>query len=522
MAELNRGEQIQQALDVMRRARDAGQLNPQQAEQLHQLEKLALDSGELPGYPGSNRYQGEPDEPIQEAFNPAMLAAAPVLGPAAILPLLAGESAVRAGGEGQGGATLGEIAGNVAAGAVPGGGLVRNIVRPVLGALGAAGGLTAERKARGLETTKGQMATEAGLSLAPQVIEESVRGIGRRVLRGSNAARRLRGEAAAQELSRASGGIFRPPGRQVVADAYDAVKTSGEQVAIDGIQGFFTQLNPSDIRYLRRRTEHFRAPDVPGADLNTQRQIFDAFAPPKVRKQGGQQLPNPPRTTAMTIGAIDGYRQQVNKMAHATTDPHAKDLLNELRFVLDNAVDDALASKQLDQARAAHFLQRSAEYFDELVHKPSIMSRTEDGRFHRVNLGRLMDAVEFPQNRLGEEVKRRLDMVSGAGDRFGVAVQRLQRHYPYIEMAAPSSEGIRGSFQRQLGQVMLSPLGRRLFEQAVVEGRGRIDRNTMATIANAVRRTATEESSDSPAPSIGALIGLPGQLPEEEATQSRR
>jgi hypothetical protein len=108
----------------------------------------------------------------------------------------------------------------------------------------------------------------------------------------------------------------------------------------------------------------------------------------------------------------------------------------------------------------------------------------------RVNLGQLDFGVRHPTNALESDVATRIAGLSGAGERWDQMIERLQQNYRYIEIEKPQQRTLLGTPARQIGMIMLTPMGRRMFERAVVEGKGRVSLNTLATITNDILRQA--------------------------------
>jgi len=195
----------------------------------------------------------------------------------------------------------------------------------------------------------------------------------------------------------------------------------------------------------------------------------------------------------------------------------------------------------LTRARKDHFVNVSAEHFNDLIERPNIMRSTEDGRFMRVHLGNLRDAIERPQSALAKDVTRRMEQIPGAGERFQDMLSRLQQQFRYIEVQRPMRSGPISTARREFGAILLTPLGRALFEKAITQGRGRISMNTMATIANVVRRQmqgdieGVGEQIGNPLATIPSVLGSGGQgrqqtpstqtapeVPEERKRESQR
>ena len=84
-------------------------------------------------------------------------------------------------------------------------------------------------------------------------------------------------------------------------------------------------------------------------------------------------------------------------------------------------------------------------------------------------------------------------MTPGARERFQDELQDLSRLYRNIEMSMTDVSGIYrmpgvAAVRQGIGQLLLSDWGRRELREAVIEGRGRLSANALATLFNAARR----------------------------------
>jgi len=505
------------------KARQAGTLQPgdEQAYKLMVgraldagiLDKLAADKLELRVQPAFN------------PFNPGMYV--PGARAAMFISELTGNQ------PGELGSMVGELASQTASGLIPGGGLVRGAARPLMGALGAGLGYGAEKKLRGEPVTWREMRNEALLSAIPQVAEEGIQALVRLPMRMSAAGRRLRGHETKKQLERSAQEIFSPPGAEAVTGAYKEVYDSQMPVFFDDpnspVRTFLSNLkDPRDLNDIYRRIGHFyKAADVPGLSDAQKRSmandLFNAFTSPTGL---GGSTPG-----VADIGLIDQLRQFLNHEAYTLKEPRLQGLMTEFRDALDETKNAAFNDPRVAQhlvsrtnksqgeildlltrAQRDHYINTAAKEYMELITSRHIMNYTDDGRFGRVNLGSLRSALEAPKTQLDRDVVKRMSNITGAQDRFWDVFERLQQQYRYIEVEMPQ-RGRGGilpiqSMRRTMNTILLTPLGRSIFEKAVTQGRGRISYNTLATIANVSRR-AQEEGESKTDLNIGAMISNP-------------
>ena len=518
-------KQIEQNINSMylnlRKSKATGETSDAEWQAFDQL----LDQAHSAGLVDKYRYDREPAlKPAFNPFNPGMYV--PGARAAMFMSELTGNQ------PGEKGGMIGELAGNTASGLIPGGGLVRGVARPLMGAAGAGLGFGAEKRLRGQEVTGREMRSEALMSALPQIAEEGMRALVRLPMRMSAAGRRLRGQETKQQLDRSAREIFEPPGSEAVTGAYKEVYDTQMPIFFDTpnspVRQFLEQLNPHDLSDIRRRIGHFyKSADVPGLSEAQKRSmaedLFSAFTTnPNL---------NMPTAVAADIGLIDQLRQFLNHEAYNIKDSRLSGLMGEFRDALDETKMDAFRDPRtaqhlaratnktpqevldlLQRAQRDHYINVAANEFTDLITSRHIMNYTDDGRFGRVNLGSLRSAIEAPKTQLEQDVAKRMARVEGAQDRFWDVFKRLQEQYRYIEVEMPQRG--RGSIlpiqsmRRTMNTILMTPIGRSIFEKAVTQGRGRISFNTMAAIANVSRR-AQEEGEEGQGLGIGEMIANP-------------
>lgn len=556
MGEIDRRQRLLQNFEKLKALGAQGLLTPEQQQAIGRIESLAQQRGlfQAPAPPpqepilnvprdASGREITTEEEAIKPAIDPVTIGlTAPLMG--AMQPARAAVSNMpkilslaqkaltsptlnaaqvqgavnRPGGAG---ATIGEIAGQGAAAALPGGNAMHALARVVLSALGAGAGHAAEQKITTGSVDPGAAALEGAYTGAGQGVEEGIKSGAALVGRHLWGGKKIRQDVAAKELKGAANKVVNPPGKEVTSQAYQQLYDTKVPVHMDYPEGdtnvrqFLNNLSPEEMRSVRRELLKWPVPDEMKGSIrpnsNPGHDILNALM--------GSPLTGPPGSapdvvSSIPIGEMDRFRQFLNKRARATRDPKLADLLDDFRMHTDQlndlAIDDPRTAAYLmqnvpdmtpekvtgllNQARQSHAHNLAAEALDDLLSSRGITGYSDDrtGTFMNLHLGHLRNAMESPQTALEENVVARLARTPGAMEEYNKLFERLQRQVQSIDITLPRRRGalgqVRENVARQLGYVLATPEGRQLFEQAIVEGRGRINYNNLATIANLSRR----------------------------------
>lgn len=368
-------------------------------------------------------------------------------------------------------------AGEAAGSLVPG-------VRPLTAAAGAAAGMTAERVLRGEQLPSLQeLGMEAGLSLAPEVIESTGRAVMRTLIRGTEGAKQIRFSEAAKRARKRLPAVFHAPSRQVVNAQFEALRKAGLPVEVATFGGRLRDLTEgkyTDLLGEIRRIDR---------NLKTGGRYTEAFQ----AARGGDPL-------TLDVGDMQTLRSELRKRAEDVGPFEARQLLRDTQSDIDEAIDIGLSSAEaraqgIDprlarDARRNYALHRSSEEMADFVEQ-KIMD-TPDLTDVQLNLRSLWTDLRRNTSRRAKQLNRSLD-ASGSRQAFLDEIDGLRKLYSRIELPlADVSRGRRAWVIAQLGgwlsDIMLTTTGREMFERAVIQGRGRISPNTLAVIANAALR----------------------------------
>ena len=135
------------------------------------------------------------------------------------------------------------------------------------------------------------------------------------------------------------------------------------------------------------------------------------------------------------------------------------------------------------------------------------ITSTPDLSMASFNLRSFFDTLRKNSTKMAQQINRALDLTPGARARFQAEVDSMSTLFKTIEMPLTDVGGFRryafvGGLGQMLSTIMLSDSGRALFQQSVLQGRGRLSPNLVALIANVARR----ELQGAPSPAQQALV----------------
>lgn len=386
------------------------------------------------------------------------------------------------------------------------------------GAVGAGAGLIAGRTASGQSVSPGEVATEAGLSLLPEALEPVGRKFLRYLIKGSKSYKQVAMDTAHDIATKMGKVAFDPPQREAVDNMFNMVRQSGMKVDTSGVaQLHLDALDDTDMKRLRVMMDDIGAhPKDPTGPKPGAR----VFAQLEAAKKAGGGI-------GIDIGDLQNVRSSLSKqIAYDQGHISANNELAERAVsMIDSSIEEALqaggkneeTAKLLKSARAQWHRYRAAEDMGTLTAK---LSNWDDSlEFQRINLAGLKKALDTPQTKLQQNVRRSLDSIPGAKDEIGKSLERMSKIMKTIEVDVPKGTnmavmaGIGGAIggpmgamagaaggasdminlPRALGTILANRHSREALERIALEKRGVIPYGTYAMLFNAARRAAQVE-----------------------------
>jgi hypothetical protein len=397
------------------------------------------------------------------------------------------------GGEGEGALpAIGELAGNALGAAT---GPLAPVAIPALGAAGAGAGRALELAVQGKPVTAKEVGVEAGVSLLPEAAESAVRGAGRALLRSTPGGKLIRFDEAARRARGLGETVFQPPERAVVEKQFAMVRASGLKVDVGDIGQHVTALPAGKYDEL--------ASEVAGIDrrLKTGGRFTQLLEGVRKGMHGGYD-----------IGELQTLRSELRKRRDQLEPPEARQLLQDLQDAVDDAIDTGLARGRVARGQTPELLQearrnyarlRASEDMAQMVE--NTITSTPDLAMASFNMRQFYDNLRKGNTKLAEQINRSLDQTPGARARFDKELDDISGLFKTIEMPLTDVGGFRrsaiiGGIGQMLSTIMLTDTGRRLFREAVVQGRGQVSLNALAVITNAVDRELGIVRADPEAP----------------------
>ena len=378
----------------------------------------------------------------------------------------------------------GPMAGEFLGSLVPG-------MRPITGAIGAAAGLAGEKALRGEPITVKDLAAEAGMSIAPEIIESLGRPVLRAIVRGTEGAKQIRFSEAARIARERFPQIFNPPTKQAVDESFALLRGAGIRV------NQTSDLAQSVLGMSVQKFDNF-IDEVARIDrsLKAQGRFTDTV---RAWRNG--------HIATIDLGDLQTLRSELRKRAQQVKPFETKQIIDDFKNDIDEAIDVALTAQGAqagvmpDLARKARRdyarLKASEEMRDFVEMKITSSPDIKDAQF---NLRSFFDDLRRGRSRDAKLLNRALDLTPGARQALEAELDELSNLFSRIELPlADVSRGRRSWIIAQLGgwmsDIMLTTGGRAMFRQAVIQGRGRLSPNAIAVIANVARRELLGESS---------------------------
>jgi hypothetical protein len=329
-----------------------------------------------------------------------------------------------------------------------------------------------------------ELAVEGSASAGFEGAESLLRGFGTRIIRNSQGGRLLREEAAGERLRGAGGRIFQPMPREQASQMFEDLPSV--KFDISPVSTYVESLEQSTRAIILNRLKTIEAPPGMAADVGERIAAL----------LGSSSL------KAMPIKDLQHLRSQLIKMQSGMKPAIKKGL-----GVGRNAALAPAAQAQLRKAQRAWFVVKSAEDMDILVDKFTTPIR-RGTKLNFAGLNRELDK-EFAANRSrrANKVLDALKSVPGAQFRKEKEFDEARKLFRDIELGGPLGFKTR-VIVTTFANAMLSPAGRKIIGNAVINGRGKMSLNVLSLALNATRRAIQEETGLTTEEVNSALPGL--------------
>jgi hypothetical protein len=376
---------------------------------------------------------------------------------------------------------VGEIVGQVG-----GSLLLPGLGTAVGGTVGSVAGMTADTVLReGRLPNWKEVATEAAWSAVPEVAESTVRGVARMIGRGTRGGQLIRFDEAARRARDQLPQVFQAQTRQQVGAEFDAVRASGLQLDVQPVRQELQRLTPGNYDQV---LEEIRGLDNRHGTGTTYQQIVDSLRQPGQAVRGVQ------------IGTLQDLRSALRQRIERLPTHGARQQLQDVQDAVDAAIDAGIARgsvatgmtvQQLQEARRQWGRVRAAEDLGVLVERS--IRGTGDLSMGTLNLRQMADYLRRNEGDLAQRINRALDHTPGARAAFQREMDDIAQLYRTVELPMSDVMGIWrmpgfAALRQIISNTLISPRGREMFRNAIVNGRGNLSLNNMAIAANMARR----------------------------------
>lgn len=332
------------------------------------------------------------------------------------------------------------------------------------------------------------MLKEGIASAVPEVFESAGRGTVRQVGRNSPGGQRMIGNRATEEARQVPGNVFQPRPAQEISDAFAQVRRTNLPIDTNDLTQHLNTLAPgksADIRNILTQ-------------LDTRQRTGGRYARLYDDLLSGKGM------AGSSIGDLQTLRSDVRKYGEGIPREagEARLLVRNFQEAIDDTIDYGLVQgahaaqvtaqrDQLHQARRDYAHRMAADDLSTLI-EDNIRS-SPNLRDEAFNLRGLWDDVRRGRSAASRSINRSLDLTPGARETFNTEMDRLTRHYESVALPMSDVQGIwrypgAAAVRQGIGTLLLTERGRALFENAILEGRGRLSPSVMATLMNAARR----------------------------------
>ena len=384
---------------------------------------------------------------------------------------------------GEVGATLGEVGGHIASRFT---GPLQGATLPLFGAAGAGLGYSVERFVRGEPFDAAGAKREAVLSYLPEAAETLLRSGGRNFARSLSGGRELRQGAAAQIARQAAQHVFNPPGKAQyvkLIEVLDHHHVGGQ--LLEG-RAFLETLHSSEVRRLLQDTDKLMPR---GVDALARGEWLSVREMQQLRDSLGEQA----LQTHASGRTGAARRAELLRQMQAAIDADQMSVLDSLGLR-----GPALA------AREAMERSRAAERLHQLLTTNPVTKAIRGGDGYVFDLDKFIN-LYYHQRPASAVVQLKNDLarIPGAQEAFEGQLDQLRRMLPKGQLTITDTGslwkvGPLPTIDKFLSSILTSPVGQRLFREAVIHGRGTLSLNTLATIINLHARREAETGGRDP------------------------
>lgn len=361
------------------------------------------------------------------------------------------------------------------------------------GAGGAALGEGVRQWEKGEPFSPFSMLKEGIASAVPEVLESAARGTMRQVARNSPGGQRIIGSRATEEARQVPEHVFRPRPADEISEAFEQVRRTGLNIDTQDITQHLTTLSPGKSADIRNILTQLDTRQRTGGRYA---QLYDALL-------SGKGM------AGSSIGDLQTLRSDVRKYGEAIPREagEARLLVRNFQEAIDDTIDYGLVQsaqaaqapairEQLHQARRDYAHRMAADDLGAMIEdKIRSSGNLRDEAF---SLRGLWDELRKGRTEASRSVNRSLDMTPGARETFNTEMDRLTQHYENVALPMSDVQGIwrypgAAAVRQGIGSLLLTERGRRMFENAILEGRGRLSPSVMATLMNEARREMMPE-----------------------------
>jgi hypothetical protein len=347
--------------------------------------------------------------------------------------------------------------------------------RSVTGALGAGVGEGVRQWWEGEPFAPGKIGQEMAYSALPQIFESAGRAALKTAARGTTTGKTMLREEAAQQARQAPARIFQPKPADEISLAFTQVRQTQLPIDPSAMSTHVQSMSPGRQADLRHELTILDREHATGGRYV---QLYDDL------QQG--------RAGAQDIGALQDMRSALRQRAERLEKaPDRQQFVRDMQHVVDYTIDHGLVQgargaqapatrEMLHQARSDWARRMAADDMSGMVEQH--IRSGPDLQSVSLNLAGFYDDIRKERSSISQSVNRALDLTPGGRERFEASMRDVARNFQYVTL--PKIPGL----EQALSYMALSPHLREGLRQAIVQGRGTVSPNVLATLVNAALR----------------------------------
>ena len=281
-----------------------------------------------------------------------------------------------------------------------------------------------------------KMASEAGWSLAPELVESVGRWGVRQFARNSPGGISLRTDQAAREARALPEKVFQPKPADQISDAFEQVRRTNLPIDTGDIRNHLTTLSPGKQADVHNLLVGLDRSNMTGGRYT---QLYqDAMS--------GKNI-------SSSIGDLQDLRSKLRKHVE-TMDPNAgeaRQMVRDLQRSVDDAIDFGLTQgamsssstqirDMLHGARKDWAHRAAADDLGDLIEGK--ISSSPDLGSSIFQVRNLADELRRGKSEASKSINRSLDMTPGARDKFNTELHEIARLYDRISIPMTDVQGI--------------------------------------------------------------------------------